>query len=76
MKLGQKKVIENLDIFEKVGVNATHDEYIEFFLKGDQLLYKSENIRDAIIKKEQTRHINIEFEKVIGEPIVQGLILY
>jgi hypothetical protein len=30
IKFGNKRVVENLDIFEKVGRFAAYDEYIEF----------------------------------------------
>ncbi len=41
IKIGQKVIIENLDIFEKVGGNSTYDEYIEISIKGDEIFHNN-----------------------------------
>lgn len=39
---GEHTVVQNLDIFEKVGRGAAHDEIVPFTVKGGKLKYNGE----------------------------------
>jgi hypothetical protein len=37
--IGEKKIIKNIDVFDLVGKAKAHDEYIEFELKENHIIY-------------------------------------
>ena len=39
---GEHTVVENLDIFSRVGRGSAHDEYVPFNIKGNKLTVASE----------------------------------
>jgi len=39
---GDLTVVSDLDIYEKVGRGVAHDEYIEFEIEGDRIIYEGE----------------------------------
>lgn len=53
------RVIENLDIFDKVGKGVAHDEYIQFSIKDNAFVY---NNMESFINNGK---IKVEFLKVI-----------
>jgi len=75
IKFGDFKVVENLDIYEKVGRFGAYDEYIEFELKDDEVFYKGQLCSNAFKFKE--KKLIVEFEKTDRDlPKVDGLILF
>jgi hypothetical protein len=57
---GDLTIASDLDIFERVGRGVAHDEYIEFEVKDQKILYESD-------ESELTRgQMRVEFIKVIN----------
>jgi hypothetical protein len=48
VKLGEKRVIEGLDVFGLVGYGAAHDEYVEFKFKDGKVYFRNEECINAI----------------------------
>ena len=75
VKLGEKVIIEKLDVAAKVGSYVPHDEYIEFELKDNQIFYEDQLCANAFQSNSQKLVIN--FEKIDKSfPMVSGIILY
>lgn len=75
VKLGEKTVIEDLDIVANVGPFAANDEYIEFELKDDQIYHNGELCPKALKVKSQKLIVTLEKGKM-DLPIISGLVLY
>lgn len=54
---GDLTIVSDLDIYEKVGRGVAHDEYIEFSIEGDRILYQGEE------SEIQAGKIRVEFIK-------------
>ena len=52
-------IASDLDVFERVGRGVAHDEYIEFEVKDDKILYENDESEISAGK------IRVEFIKVI-----------
>ena len=76
MKLGEKVIIEKLDVFAAVGLNAPYDEYIEFELNHDQIFYEDQPCANAFQAKSQNLVINFEKTDKSFFPMISGIILY
>lgn len=58
--MGDKVVVQDLDIVAKVGPYAAYDEYIEFEVRRDNTVYhKNEKCPNAY--KENTKKLTVEF---------------
>jgi len=56
--LGKLRVIQNLDVFEKVGKAAAHDEFIEFdLLENNKIMVKDKEAEGAYDKKNKLLRI-------------------
>ena len=58
MSLNGVRVIENLDIFDKVGQGVAHDEYVPFSVRDNVFVY---NNMESFINNGK---IKVEFNKV------------
>lgn len=47
VKLGDKKIVQDLDIYEKVGKASAYDEYIQFEVKNNNVYIDNKLINDA-----------------------------
>lgn len=75
VKFGEKTVIHDLDIVEKVGPFAANDEYIEFEFKDDQIFHENEPCPKAF--KTRNQKLTVTLEKTNRDlPIISGFILY
>lgn len=75
MKFGDYTVIQNLDIFSKVGNAVALEEYLEFELKEDEIFFNHELCPNAY--KFQSKKLVLGFEKGSQDlPKVDGLILF
>ena len=60
--LGKLRVIQNLDIFEKVGKASAHDEFIEFDLKDNKIFVKGDIEAEGAYDK-KNKLIRVKFIK-------------
>jgi len=75
IKFGDKKIVDSLDIYHKVGRFTAYEEYIEFELKDDEIFYQENVCSNAYKFKDKT--LVLEFEKTDqGLPKVNGIILF
>lgn len=58
ISLNGMRVIENLDIYDKVGKGVAHDEYVQFSIKDNAFVY---NNMESFINNGK---IKVEFLKV------------
>ena len=67
---GDLTVVSDLDIYDKVGRGVAHDEYVEFSIKGNRLVYEGE---ESEISAGQIR---VEFIKSYRDnPKINSIIL-
>ncbi len=75
VKLGDKVVVERLDIVKSVGPLAALEEYVEFEFKNNMILFNGELCNNAYDVR--TNKLLIEFEKIgIDNPLINGIVLY
>ena len=74
--LGSKVLVNNLDIFEQVGKAKAHDEFIEFELRNDDIIYvKGQPIKDAYDSDYKT--LTITFKKGLKDnPKVNAIVVF
>jgi len=73
LRLGDCLVAEKIDIVARVGKFAAYDEYTEFELKGDQVLYKGK----VCIGAAKGNKVIVTFEHIgIDNPMVSAIVLY
>jgi len=46
--IGKKVIVENLDVYDKVGFSTAHDIYLEFQYKKNKLLFNDEECKEAL----------------------------
>ena len=73
--LGKKIVIKDLDIFDKVGKAAAHDEYIEFELKDDKVFVNRSEAPGAFDAKNKL--LKVRFLKGAKDnPKINAIVVY
>ncbi|EAR91684.2 Di-glucose-binding within endoplasmic reticulum protein (macronuclear) [Tetrahymena thermophila SB210] len=73
VKLGDTRVITNLDIFAKAGRFVAHDEYVEFKYQNGKIYYKNQVCNNGIVDGK----LNISFEKTQNDnPFIHGIVVY
>ena len=73
-KLGDLTVLEDIDIYEKVGKNRAYDEFIEFEIKNDKLYYEGKEAENAY--DEKTKNIKLTFvKKEADNPKINALLI-
>jgi ribosomal protein S6 len=60
-KIGETTILENIDIFEKVGKNNAYDEYIEFELKKNKICVDGKEAVNGY--DEDNKKLQISFDK-------------
>lgn len=74
ISLGSKKVVENLDIYKKVGRETAYDEYVEFELKNNQIYYKGKKVSGAY--DPDTKKVFLKFVKgKYDNPKINAIVL-
>jgi len=72
---GDTRVVQDIDIFAKVGKFAAYDEYIEFELRDDIILYKGQPCSNAY--RFMNKRLILGFEKTEHDnPKVDGIVLF
>lgn len=75
MRLGDERVITDVDVVSKVGSFAAYDEYTEFTLKDNIVYFKGKQCNNAY--NSATKEIRVFFEKGRADlPKVEGIVLY
>lgn len=75
IRFGDKIVVSNVDIYEKVRKAAAYDEYIEFELKNDNIYFQDENCPNAF--DPTNKKLVVFFEKTqYDNPKVDAIVLY
>lgn len=74
VKIGDKTVIQDLDVVEKTGSRfAAHEEYIEFEVKSDGVYIDGSRVPRALDNKK----LRVSFVKGKADnPIIQGIVVY
>jgi hypothetical protein len=73
-RLGDLTVLEDIDIYEKVGKNRAYDEFIEFEIKNDKLYVNGKEAKDAY--DEKTKNIKLTFvKKEADNPKINALLI-
>ena len=73
-KFGDETILENIDIYSKVGKNSAYDEFIEFELKNKQIYIEGKQLKNAY--DEDNKTIQITFvKKDIDNPKVNALLI-
>ena len=73
-KLGDLTVLEDIDIYEKVGKNRAYDEFIEFEIKNDKIYYEGKEAENAY--DEKTKNIKLTFvKKEADNPKINALLI-
>ena len=73
-KLGDLTVLEDIDIYEKVGKNRAYDEFIEFEIKNDELYVNGKEAKNAY--DEKTKNIKLTFvKKEADNPKINALLI-
>ena len=73
-KFGDETILENIDIYSKVGKNNAYDEFIEFELKNKQIYVEGKQLKNAY--DEDNKTIQITFvKKDIDNPKVNALLI-
>ena len=73
-KFGDETILENIDIYSKVGKNSAYDEFIEFELKNKQIYIEGKQLKNAY--DEDNKTIQITFvKKEIDNPKVNALLI-
>ena len=60
-KIGDTTILENIDIFEKVGKNNAYDEFIEFELKNNKIFVDGKEAANGY--DEENKKLQISFDK-------------
>ena len=60
-KIGDTTILENIDIFEKVGKNNAYDEFIEFELKNNKIFVDGKEAVNGY--DEENKKLQISFDK-------------
>ncbi|CAK69215.1 unnamed protein product (macronuclear) [Paramecium tetraurelia] len=69
---GNKLVIENLDIYETVGMQTAYSIDLSFQKIGQQILYKGEQINGALSKNQE---LIIRFKAIKSQAAIAGIML-
>ena len=70
---GDLTIASDLDVFERVGQGVAHDEYIEFEVKGNKILYEGDERDETEMTGGKMR---VEFIKTYRDnPKVNAIIL-
>jgi len=73
-KFGDETILENIDIYSKVGKNNAYDEFIEFELKNKKIYVEGKQLKNGY--DEDNKTIKITFvKKDIDNPKVNALLL-
>lgn len=73
VRLGDTRVITNLDVFARSGKFVAHDEYVEFRISASAVFFKNKSCKNALVDGK----LIVSFEKTEADnPIIQGLVLY
>ena len=73
-KLGDLTILEDIDIYEKVGKNRAYDEFIEFEIKNDKIYYEGKEAENAY--DEKTKNIKLTFvKKEADNPKINALLI-
>ena len=73
-KFGDETILENIDIYSKVGKNNAYDEFIEFELKNKQIYVEGKQLKNGY--DEDNKTIKITFvKKDIDNPKVNALLI-
>ena len=73
-KFGDETILENIDIYSKVGKNNAYDEFIEFELKNKKIYVDGKQLKNGY--DEDNKTIKITFvKKDIDNPKVNALLL-
>ena len=72
--MGDLTVLEDIDIYEKVGKNRAYDEFIEFEIKNDKIYYEGKEAENAY--DEKTKNIKLTFvKKEADNPKINALLI-
>ena len=74
IKIGDRMVVENLDIIEKAGSRfAAHEEYVGFEVKKDGVYIDGSRVPRAL----ESNKLKVTFSKGLADnPIIQGIVVY
>ena len=73
-KIGDLLVIEDIDIYAKVGKNKAYDEFIEFEIKNKKIYIEGKEARNGY--DEETKNIKITFvKKEADNPKINALLI-
>ena len=73
-KFGDETILENIDIYSKVGKNNAYDEFIEFELKNKQIYVEGKQLKNGY--DEDNKTIKITFvKKEIDNPKVNAILI-
>jgi hypothetical protein len=73
--IGKKIVIKDVDIFERVGKAAAHDEFVEFELKDDKVYINRSEVPGAYDSK--SKQLKVRFVKGSKDnPKINAILLY
>ena len=73
-KFGDETILENIDIYSKVGKNNAYDEFIEFELKNKQIYVEGKQLKNGY--DEENKTIKITFvKKEIDNPKVNAILI-
>jgi hypothetical protein len=73
-KMGDLTILEDIDIYEKVGKNRAYDEFIEFEIKNDKLYFEGKEAKNAY--DEKTKNIKLTFvKKEADNPKINALLI-
>jgi hypothetical protein len=59
--IGKKKILQNVDIFGKVGKSTAYDEFVEFEVKGGKVYIAGKSIEQSYNQEDET--VKITFKK-------------
>ena len=73
-KIGDDTILEQIDIFAKVGKNNAYDEFIEFELKNNKIFFEGKEINNGY--NSDNKQMQITFvKKDADNPKVNGLLI-
>ena len=73
-KIGDETILENIDIYEKVGKNNAYDEFIEFELKNNKIYVQGKEVPNGY--DEENQKIQISFDKKDADnPKINGILI-
>ena len=73
-KIGDDTILEQIDIFGKVGKNNAYDEFIEFELKNNKIFYEGKEISNGYDSDNKKMQITF-VKKDADNPKVNGLLI-